>query len=144
MTNPLHILFHNEKPFNGHYEPLLYKKIAQSIVICNEDLSPPCKDLQTYWEIMNDKMLGHRLHKATNTISICGDSMFFELCHLIAPDFDVESLRLCIVESFCNSIICNANIAFHCLQKYISKDVIKTQKESCKLANITYQYGNAI
>lgn len=82
-----------------------YTKNSSINLICNEYLSPPCKDLQTYWEIMNDKMQGHRFHKATNIISICGDSVFLSPFHLISLEFDVEYLRLYIVQTFYNSIM---------------------------------------
>ena len=48
---------------------------------------------------------------------------------MIAPGFDVESLRIYTIQSFFNSIMCNAQDALHCLQKYLLNDVIKKGKK---------------
>jgi hypothetical protein len=47
----------------------------------------------------------HGLHIATIITSTCGDSLFYAIFYLIATEFDVHSLRLYTVQSFCNAII---------------------------------------
>ena len=46
----------------------------------------------------------HQLHTTTPTILDCGDSFFSTICQLIATKFDIQFLRLYIVQTFfqCN------------------------------------------
>jgi hypothetical protein len=67
----------------------------------------------------------HRIHchglKVAKTVaSNYGDSMFNKICYLVATYFDVQSLWLYIVQSFCNAIIGGSQQDFTCLHQHLS------------------------
>jgi hypothetical protein len=66
----------------------------------------------------------HGLRRAITNTSSCGDSLFVAICYLIATDFNVQSLRLYIVQSFCNAITSNSPNALHCLHQHLPCNVI--------------------
>jgi hypothetical protein len=118
--NPYCILFHDANALSGHYEPLLYKKMS----ICNIEgpriyLSVVCKDLQSQLKWILHGIDCHGLHLARNVVSTCGDSLFNAICCLVAAEFDVQSLRLYTVQSFCNVIIGGNQQAFMCLHQHL-------------------------
>jgi hypothetical protein len=78
-----------------------------------------CKNLEYYWKCNMDKMHSYGLSKAIPVVSSCGDSLFREIFYLIAIDFDVQSLRLYIVQSFCNAMKSGDHNALHCLHEYL-------------------------
>jgi hypothetical protein len=119
-ADPYCILFHDANPVSGHYEPLLYKKLARcNLEQPNTYLSPMCKNLEYYWKCNMDKMHSYGLSKAIPVVSSCGDSLFEAIFYLIATDFDVQSLRLYIVQSFCNAMKSGDQNALHCLHEYL-------------------------
>jgi hypothetical protein len=61
----------------------------------------------------------HGLHIATTIASSCGDSLFNAIFYLVATEFDVQSLRLYTVQSFCNAIIGGNQQAFNCLHQHL-------------------------
>jgi hypothetical protein len=123
--DPYCILFHDANPACGHYEPLLYKKLSTcNLEEPNAYLSLMCKNLECHWNSMMHKMLTHGLRRAITNTSSCGDSLFVAICYLIAKDFNVQSLRLYIVQSFCNAITSNAPNALHFLHRHLPCNVI--------------------
>jgi hypothetical protein len=65
----------------------------------------------------------HRLSWFADSNNCCisrGDSLFNAICCLVATEFDVQSLRLYIVQSFCNAIIGGSQQAFSCLYQHLS------------------------
>jgi hypothetical protein len=118
--NPYCILFHDANVVSGHYEPLLYRKMS----ICNVEgphiyLSVICKDLESQWKRILHRIDCHGLQLATNVVSSCGDSLFNAICCLVAVEFDVQSLWLYTVQSFCNAIIGGNQQAFRCLHQHL-------------------------
>lgn len=88
-TIPYCILFHDENPVSGHYEPLLYQKFP--IRICNQSniyLSSICKDIESHWMHIADNMLLNELMIAKKMPSNCGDSLFNAIFYLVATKFD--------------------------------------------------------
>jgi hypothetical protein len=83
-----------------------------------------CKNLEYYWKCNMDKMHSYGLSKAIPVVSNCGDSLFREIFYLIAIDFDVQSLRLYIVQSFCNAMKSSDQNALHCLHEYLGPGAI--------------------
>jgi hypothetical protein len=67
------------------------------------------------------------LHKAITTTCNCGDRIFSTICRLIAIEFDVQSLRLYIVQTFCNAIIGNHKDALDYLKTYIIEYAMQDQ-----------------
>jgi hypothetical protein len=125
--DPYCILFHDANPLSGHYEPLLYKKLS----ICNLGgsdiyLSLTCKDLQSHWKRIMHHIHSHGLHIATTITSTCGDSLFNAIFYLIATEFDVHSLCLYTVQSFCNAIIGGSQQAFNCLHQHLLPYLIES------------------
>jgi hypothetical protein len=59
------------------------------------------------------------LQLATNVVSSCGDSLFNAICCLVAAEFDVQSLHLYTVHSFCNGIIGGNEHSFRCLHQHL-------------------------
>jgi hypothetical protein len=92
--------------------------------ICNIEgpriyLSVICKDLQSQWKRILHGIDCHGLQLATNVVSSCGDSLFNAICCLVAAEFDVQSLRLYVVQSFCNAIIGGSQQAFRFLHQHL-------------------------
>jgi hypothetical protein len=119
--NPYCILFHDANDVSGHYEPLLYRKIS----ICNVEgahiyLSLICKDLESQWKWIMHHIDCHGLQLATNVVSSYGDSLFNAICYLVAAGFNVQSLQIYTVHSFCNAIIGGNQQAFRCLHQHLS------------------------
>jgi hypothetical protein len=71
-------------------------------------------------------MHSHGLDIATTGTSNCGDSLFNAIFYLVATKFDVHSLRLYIVQSFCNAIISGNQKAFDCLHQHLPTDLIQS------------------
>jgi hypothetical protein len=123
--DPYCILFHDANPVSGHYEPLLYKKLSTcNFEETNTYLSQMCENLECHWNSIMHRMHTHGLRRAITNTSSCGDSLFVAICYLIATDFNVQSLRLYIVQSFCNAITSSDPNAFHCLHQHLSCNVI--------------------
>jgi len=61
----------------------------------------------------------HGWQLATTVVSSCGDSLFNAICYLVAAEFDVQSLWLYTVQSFCNAIIGDNQQAFRCLHQHL-------------------------
>jgi hypothetical protein len=61
----------------------------------------------------------HGFHIVTTIASSCGDSLFNAIFYLVAIEFDVQSLRLYTVQSFCNAIIGSSQQAFSCLHQHL-------------------------
>jgi len=53
--------------------------------------------------------------------------MFSAICHLIAPEFDEQSLRLYVVQSFGNALMGSDEDALHCLEKHLTNETIQIQ-----------------
>jgi hypothetical protein len=70
-----------------------------------------------------NKMHYYGLNKAITT-SNCNNSLFQEICYLIAIDFNLQSLRLYIVQSFCNAIMSGDQNTLLCLHQYPGPGVI--------------------
>jgi hypothetical protein len=135
--DPYCILFHDANPVCGHYEPLLYKKLsACNFEEANNYLSQICKNLECHWNSIMHRMHSHGLKRAIPNTSSCGDSLFVAICYLIATDFNVQSLRLYIVQSFCNAIKSSDPNAFHCLHRHLSCNSI----HSSEMANDWQEY----
>jgi hypothetical protein len=66
---------------------------------------------------------------ATTSTSNCGDSLFTALFYLIVTEFDVHSLRLYIVQSFCNAIIGGNQKALCCLHQHLTPGLIQNMPE---------------
>ena len=99
-------MFHDTNIDYGQYEPFLCKKLpAMNIDISNDYLLPVCKDIQNYWKSIVNELQLHQLDRPTPTISNCGDIILSTNCYLIETKFDVQSLRLCIVQTFFNVIM---------------------------------------
>jgi hypothetical protein len=84
------ILFHDNNPLGGHYEPLLYKIYS----ICNFGrsntyLSLVCKELEFHWKRRMQDMHSCGLDIATTSTTSCGESLFTALCYLVMTKFDV-------------------------------------------------------
>jgi hypothetical protein len=62
----------------------------------------------------------HGLQIATIVASSCGDSLFNAIFYLVATEFDVQSLWIYTVQSFCNAIIGGNQQAFSCLHQHLS------------------------
>jgi hypothetical protein len=62
----------------------------------------------------------HGLQLATTVVSSCGDSLFNEICCLVEAEFDVQSLQIYTVKSFCNEIIGDNQQAFSFLHQHLS------------------------
>ena len=82
-------------------------------------LSLFCRDLESQWERIMHYIDCHGLQLATNVVSSCGDSLFNAICYLVATEFDVQSLRLYTIHSFCNAIIGGNQQAFRCLHQHL-------------------------
>jgi exonuclease III len=127
--DPYCILFHDANPVCGHYEPLLYKKLSTcNFEETNNYLSQMCKNLECHWNSIMHRMHSHGLRRAITNTSSCGDSLFVAICYLIATDFNVQSLRLYIVQSFCNAIKSSDPNAFHCLHRHLSCNSIHSSE----------------
>lgn len=57
-------------------------------------------------------------------MSKCLESMFTTISHLIACDFDKQSLELYILQPFWNKIMGHNQDALHSLIKYLTNDII--------------------
>jgi len=66
----------------------------------------------------------HGLNRATTSTSNCGDNLFSAICYLVATNFDVHSLRLYVVQYFCNAIMSGDQNTFHCLQQHLVGNTI--------------------
>lgn len=93
----------------------------------NHYLSHVCKYLQIYWKSIVHELKLHQLHRAITSTCNCGDSLFSTICHLIATKFDVQTLRLYIVETFCNAIISKHKDALDCWKIYLTDNVVQDQ-----------------
>jgi hypothetical protein len=118
--NPYCILFHDVDALSGHYEPLLYRKMS----ICNIEgpriyLFVISKDLQSQWKQIMDGIDSYGLQLETNVVSSCGDSLFNAIFYLVAAEFDVQSLRIYTIQSFCNAIIGSNEQDFRCLHQHL-------------------------
>jgi hypothetical protein len=82
-----------------------------------------CKDLEYHWCNMH-KMHCYGLSKAITNTSNCGDSLFGAICYLIKTNFDVQSLRLYIMQSFCNAVTSGDHNALHCLRQHLGPGAI--------------------
>ena len=126
-TIPLKNSFHDTDPISGHFEPLLHKKLPRWNFVQNYYLSPLWKYLEKHYESIVNEMKIHGLYIAKTTMSKCPNSMFSAICHLIAPEFDEQSLRLYIVQSFCNALMGRNEDALHCLEKHLTNETIQSQ-----------------
>jgi hypothetical protein len=83
--------------------------------------------------------------EATSTTS-CGKSFFTTLCYSVETKFDVQSLRLHIVHSFCNALIGGNHNAFRCLHQHLTLDVIQSVRVvgnwKTYLINMSMPYEN--
>jgi len=70
------------------------------------------------------RMRTHGLSSAVSNEFSCRDSLFETICYLVATNFNVQSLRLYIVQSFCNAITSGDHIALHFLNQHLMPDVI--------------------
>jgi len=104
--NPYCFLFHDANSVSGHYETLLYRKMSiWNVEGAHIYLSLICKDLESQWKWIMHHIDCHSLQLATIVVSSYGDIMFNAICCLVAADFDVQSLQLYTIHSFCNAII---------------------------------------
>jgi len=65
------------------------------------------------------------LCRAITSTSNCGDSLFSDICCLIATKFDVQSLWLYTTHYFCNELMGSDQVALHCLEQHLIRDVIQ-------------------
>jgi hypothetical protein len=79
-----------------------------------------CKDLELQWKQIMHRIDCHGLQLATTVVSSYGDSLFNAICCLVAVEFNVQSLRLYTVQSFCNAIIGGNQQDFRCLHEHLS------------------------
>ena len=61
----------------------------------------------------------HGLQLAITVASRCGDSLLNAICCLVVVEFDVQSLQLYTVQSFCNAIIGGNQQDFRCLHQHL-------------------------
>jgi hypothetical protein len=95
------ILFHDANLVSGHYEPFIYKKLSMcNFEETNNYLSQICKNLEFHWNSIMHRMHTHGLRREITNTSSCGDSLFVEICYLIEIKFNVQSLRIYVVQSF--------------------------------------------
>jgi hypothetical protein len=147
--NPYCILFHDANGLSGHYEPLLYRKMSMcNVEVAHIYLSFFCKDLESQWERIMHRIDSHGLQVATNVVSNCGDSLFNAICCLVAAEFDVQSLRLYTVQSFCNAIVGGNQQAFRCLHQHLlpylleNMPTVGTWQEYLVNMVLPYEKGN--
>lgn len=126
-TIPLNILFHDTNPVTGNFEPLLHKILPRCNSVQNYYLSPLCKNLENHYESIFHEMKIHGFHIAKKTMSKCPNSMFSAIFHLIAPEFDEKSLRLYVVQYFCNALMGRDENALHFLEKHLTSETIQSQ-----------------
>jgi hypothetical protein len=149
FDNPYCILFHDVDALSGHYEPLLYIKMS----ICNTEgpciyLFVICKYLQSQWKQILDGIDYYGLQLAKNGVSSCGDSLFNAICCFVAVDFDVQSLHLYTVQSFCNGIIGGSEQDFRCLHHHLcpylmeNMPVVGSWQEYLVNMALPYEEGN--
>jgi hypothetical protein len=90
----------------------------------------------------------HGLQLATNVVSSCGDSLFNTICCLVAAEFDVQSLRLYTIQSFCNAIISDNQQTCSCLHQHLSPyllenmSIIGSWQEYLVNMALPYEKGN--
>jgi hypothetical protein len=88
------------------------------------------------------------LHIATTIAYSCGDSLFNAICYLVAIEFDVQSLRLYTVQSFCNVIIGGNQQDFSCLHQHLSPyllecmSTIGSWQQYLVSMELSYEKGN--
>ena len=78
-----------------------------------------CKDLESQWKRIMHRIHCHGLQIAKIVASSCGDSMFNAICRLVPAEFDVHSLKIYTIQSFCNEIIGGIQQAFRCLHQHL-------------------------
>jgi len=71
-----------------------------------------------------NRMCAHGLSRVVSSRSICRDNLFETICYLVATYFNVQSLRVYIVQFFYNEITSGDHIALHCLNQHLILDVI--------------------
>jgi hypothetical protein len=71
-------------------------------------------------------MHSHGLHIETTSTYTCGDSLFKAIFYLIAKEFDVHSLHLYTVQSFCNAIIGGSQHGFNYLHQHLLPYLIES------------------
>jgi hypothetical protein len=90
----------------------------------------------------------HGLHIVTTITSTRGDSLFNAICYLIATEFDVHSIHLYTVQSFCNAIIGGSQQAFNCLHQHLlpylieSMSIIGSWQQYLVNMAMPYEKGN--
>lgn len=61
---------------------------------CNDYFSLVFKYLENYWKSIADELCLRQPDRPITTISNCGDNIFSIIYHLMATEFNVQSLRL--------------------------------------------------
>jgi hypothetical protein len=142
-NNPYCILFHDDNVVSGHYEPLLYKKNS----ICN--IGGPCiYFLESQWKRIMHRIDSHGLQLATIVVFSCGDSLFNAIFCLLEEEFDVQSLWLYTIHSFCDAIIGGNQHAFSFFHQHLSPHLLENMPSIASwqeyLVNmaLTYEKGN--
>ena len=81
-------------------------------------------------------------------MSSCGDSLFNAICCLVLAKFDVQSLGLYTVQSFCNGIIGGSEQAFRCLHQHLCPYLVENMlvvgswQEYLVNTTLPYEEGN--
>lgn len=120
-------MFHDENPIQGHFEPLINKKkCLPENQIDESNKSKTISELDN--SSLQDKLANATTHLCKNAllISDCGDSLFNTVASLTNNDFDSESLRCYMAQSFSNAILYGDKIEIACIETCIKSDMIIT------------------
>ena len=114
-TNTYDILFHDEDPINGYFEPLLCKNDPIMVSTCSK---------QTYiaYEQINLCIFEQQPFRAMTSVgrvpmfnNIYGEGAFETICYLLDNGYSVPCLRLIIAQTFCNAVVQNDPFAIRCI-----------------------------
>ena len=88
-NNIYDILFHEENPLAGHFEPLLCKRQTHTINshLHNEE-SIKYKDIEQQWLQIKKKMLAYGLERVCEFNSAHGETLFDTIFHLTHNEYD--------------------------------------------------------
>ena len=126
VNNTYDILFHDENPLAGHFEPLLCKK---QIHMINDHLhtekTTRYENIDHQWIQIQNRMLANGLERACGFNSADGETSFQTICHLTENEYDAPCLRRVVAQTFSNAIMQNDSFAIKCIERYINIDILK-------------------
>ena len=87
------ILFHDQDPLHGHFEPLIHKHQFPFPQGTNFSTNPPMPHAPTNPSLKASQASQYSFYTNVSSISNCGDSLFNAIASLTNGEFDSHSLR---------------------------------------------------